>query len=158
MILSVHECGSQGNVAHFTWRKQKPNTPEQLVLSANTASHNHLFLLFKTSTPTPLPSNLHHNQLSQHHNPTPAPPPAQNATTLQTLRCVFTISIGGAVIGIDEGIIATVIAQASFSKYMFPPNTKIPQQQQKQRGNTLLGAIGSLSAGFILAKYGRKAL
>lgn len=74
------------------------------------------------------------------------------------LRCVFTISIGGAVIGIDEGIIATVIAQASFSKYMFPPNTKIPQQQQKQRGNTLLGAIGSLSAGFILAKYGRKAL
>lgn len=74
------------------------------------------------------------------------------------ILCVFAISLGGAVIGIDSGIIATVIAQPSFSAYMFPPETA--------NASSLLGAIvsmgsagsavGSLLVGLTLEKLGRK--
>ncbi|KAL2819279.1 general substrate transporter [Aspergillus cavernicola] len=72
--------------------------------------------------------------------------------------CVTAISLGGAVIGIDSGIISTVIAQQSFTSFMFPPGT--------QNTTSLLGAIvsmgsagsaiGSLAVGFLLEKLGRK--
>lgn len=77
---------------------------------------------------------------------------------LRLILCVTAISLGGAVIGIDAGIIATVIAQTSFTDYMFPPGTK--------NASSLLGAIvsmgsagsavGSLMVGFLLEKVGRK--
>lgn len=76
----------------------------------------------------------------------------------RVLLCVFSISLGGAVIGIDSGIIATAIAQPSFNDYMFPPGTK--------NASSLLGAIvsmgsagsavGSLAVGFMLEKLGRR--
>lgn len=74
------------------------------------------------------------------------------------ILCVFAISLGGAVIGIDSGIIATVIAQPSFNEYMFPPGTA--------NASSLLGAIvsmgsagsavGSLLVGLTLERLGRK--
>ncbi|KAF4769606.1 hypothetical protein N7455_006326 [Penicillium solitum] len=77
---------------------------------------------------------------------------------LRLLLCVAAISLGGAVIGIDTGIIATVIAQDSFNDFMFPPGTK--------NASSLLGAIvamsstgsavGSLLCGLTLEKLGRK--
>ncbi|KAK4863857.1 hypothetical protein LT330_010338 [Penicillium expansum] len=77
---------------------------------------------------------------------------------LRLLLCVAAISLGGAVIGIDTGIIATVIAQDSFNNFMFPPGTK--------NASSLLGAIvamsstgsaiGSLLCGLTLEKLGRK--
>jgi len=44
--------------------------------------------------------------------------------TARLLAYVFTISIGGAVVGIDLGLIATTLAQPAFNTYMFPPGTK----------------------------------
>ncbi|KAK4929636.1 hypothetical protein LTR66_016146, partial [Elasticomyces elasticus] len=77
---------------------------------------------------------------------------------LRLLLCVAAISLGGAVIGIDTGIIATVIAQESFNDFMFPPGTA--------NASSLLGAIvamsstgsaiGSLICGLTLEKLGRK--
>jgi MFS family permease len=74
------------------------------------------------------------------------------------LLCVFAIALGGALVGIDIGIIATTIGQKSFTDYMFPPGTA--------RSSSLLGAIvsmgstgnvvGSLMLGFSLEKLGRK--
>jgi MFS family permease len=74
------------------------------------------------------------------------------------LLCVAAISLGGAVIGIDAGIIATAIAQPSFNQYMFPPGTK--------NASSLLGAIvsmgsagsaiGALLVGFSLERLGRR--
>ena len=72
--------------------------------------------------------------------------------------CVFAIALGGAIVGIDIGIIATTLGQESFSKYMFPPGT--------HNVSSLTGAIvsmgstgnvlGSLILGFALEKFGRK--
>ena len=77
---------------------------------------------------------------------------------LRLLLCATAISLGSAVIGIDAGIIATTIAQPSFSDYMFPSGTS--------NVSSLLGAIismgsagsavGSLLVGFLLEKLGRK--
>lgn len=74
------------------------------------------------------------------------------------LLCVFAIAIGGGIVGIDIGIIATTIGQQSFNDYMFPPGTV--------NASSLLGAIvsmgstgnviGSLVLGFALEKLGRK--
>ncbi|KAF7546566.1 hypothetical protein G7046_g9264 [Stylonectria norvegica] len=74
------------------------------------------------------------------------------------LLCVFAIALGGAIVGVDIGIIATTIGQASFNKYMFPPGTR--------NVSSLTGAIvsmgstgnvlGSLFLGFALEKGGRK--
>lgn len=74
------------------------------------------------------------------------------------LLCVFAIALGGAIVGIDIGIIATTIGQESFTNYMFPPGTA--------NASSLLGAIvsmgstgnvvGSLILGFSLEKLGRK--
>ncbi|KAK9482555.1 general substrate transporter [Lipomyces starkeyi] len=77
---------------------------------------------------------------------------------LRFLLCITAICLGGAVIGIDAGIIATAIAQTSFTDFMFPPGTK--------NASSLLGAIvsmgsagsaiGSLIVGLLLEKIGRK--
>lgn len=74
------------------------------------------------------------------------------------LLCVFAIALGGGIVGIDIGIIATTIGQESFKDYMFPPGT--------HNSSSLLGAIvsmgstgnvlGSLILGFALEKLGRK--
>jgi MFS family permease len=74
------------------------------------------------------------------------------------LLCVCSISLGGAIVGIDIGIIATTIGQPSFNDFMFPPGTA--------NASSLLGAIvsmgsagnviGSLIIGFVLEKLGRK--
>ncbi|KAH8724382.1 general substrate transporter [Phaeosphaeriaceae sp. PMI808] len=74
------------------------------------------------------------------------------------LLTIAAISLGGAVVGIDAGIIATTIAQPSFNEYMFPPGTK--------NASSLLGAIismgsagtaiGALLVGFSLEKLGRR--
>lgn len=68
------------------------------------------------------------------------------------------MSLGGAVIGIDLGLIATTLAQPSFNTYMFPPGTR--------NVSSLIGAIvsissagnvlGSLSNGLLLEKLGRR--
>jgi MFS family permease len=76
-------------------------------------------------------------------------------------RLIFYIcimSIGGAVIGIDLGLIATTLAQTAFNTFMFPPGTA--------NESSLIGAIvsmgsvgnvfGCLSNGFILEKFGRR--
>ena len=77
---------------------------------------------------------------------------------LRLLLCVTAIALGGGIVGIDIGIIATTIGQASFNAYMFPPGTG--------NASSLLGAIvsmgstgnclGSLILGFSLEKLGRK--
>lgn len=77
---------------------------------------------------------------------------------VRLLLCVFAIALGGAIVGIDIGIIATTIGQQSFNDYMFPPGTA--------NASSLLGAIvsmgstgnvvGSLMLGFALEKLGRK--
>ncbi|CAK7231826.1 hypothetical protein SBRCBS47491_008061 [Sporothrix bragantina] len=74
------------------------------------------------------------------------------------LLCVCAIALGGAIVGIDTGLIATTINQDSFNTYMFPPGTT--------NASSLLGAIvslgnagnviGSLILGFSLEKLGRK--
>lgn len=74
------------------------------------------------------------------------------------LLCVCAIALGGAIVGIDTGLIATTINQDAFTAYMFPPGTK--------NASSLLGAIvslgnagnviGSLILGFSLEKLGRK--
>lgn len=78
--------------------------------------------------------------------------------TTRLLFYVFTISIGGAVVGIDLGLIATTLAQPAFNSYMFPPGTS--------NVSSLIGAIvsigsagnaiGSLSNGLLLEKLGRR--
>lgn len=79
-------------------------------------------------------------------------------STSRLLTYVTTIAIGGAVVGIDLGIIATTLAQQAFLDYMFPPGTK--------NVSSLIGAIvsigsagnaiGSIFNGFLLEKLGRK--
>lgn len=74
------------------------------------------------------------------------------------LLCVFAIALGGAIVGIDIGIIATTLGQPSFNSFMFPPGTS--------NVSSLVGAIvsmgstgnvvGSLILGFALEKFGRK--
>lgn len=71
---------------------------------------------------------------------------------------ILTISLGGAVIGIDLGLIATTLAQPAFNTYMFPPGTS--------NISSLIGAIvsigsagnaiGCLSNGVLLEKLGRR--
>jgi MFS family permease len=78
--------------------------------------------------------------------------------TWRLLSYVFTISLGGAVVGIDLGIIATTLAQQAFKEYMFPLGT--------ENVSSLIGAIvsmgsagnalGSLANGLILEKLGRR--
>jgi MFS family permease len=68
------------------------------------------------------------------------------------------MSIGGAVIGIDLGLIATTLAQPAFNSYMFPPGTS--------NISSLIGAIvsigsagnalGSLTNGLLLETLGRR--
>lgn len=79
-------------------------------------------------------------------------------TFTRLLAYVFTISIGGAVVGIDLGLIATTLAQPSFNSYMFPPGTR--------NTSSLIGAIvsigsagnaiGSLVNGLLLEQLGRR--
>ena len=78
--------------------------------------------------------------------------------TTRLLTYVCTISIGGAVVGIDLGLIATTLAQPAFTSYMFPPGTA--------NVSSLIGAIvsigsagnaiGSLCNGLLLEKLGRR--
>jgi MFS family permease len=78
--------------------------------------------------------------------------------TIYLLAYILTISIGGAVVGIDSGIIATTLAQPTFNTYMFPPGTP--------NSSSLIGAIvsissagnalGSLLNGLLLEKLGRR--
>ena len=68
------------------------------------------------------------------------------------------MSIGGAVIGIDLGLIATTLAQPAFISFMFPPGTKHVSSLQGaivsmgSAGN----ALGCIFNGFILEKLGRR--
>ncbi len=74
------------------------------------------------------------------------------------LYYISVIAVGGAVQGIDVGIIATVLGQAEFFTYMFPPGTK--------NETSLVGAIvavssagnvvGALVTGFLLESFGRR--
>ncbi|KAH8594449.1 general substrate transporter [Bisporella sp. PMI_857] len=78
--------------------------------------------------------------------------------TARFLWYILIISIGGAVVGIDLGLIATTLAQPAFNDYMFPAGTK--------HVSSLVGAIvslgstgnaiGSLVNGLLLEKLGRK--
>ena len=78
--------------------------------------------------------------------------------TTRLVSYVCTISIGGAVVGIDLGLIATTLSQPAFNSYMFPPGTA--------NVSSLIGAIvsvgsagnaiGSLSNGLLLEKLGRR--
>lgn len=74
------------------------------------------------------------------------------------LSYILVISIGGAVIGIDLGIIATTLSQPAFNSYMFPPGTKNVTSltgaivSMGSAGN----AIGCLTNGFLLEKIGRR--
>jgi MFS family permease len=78
--------------------------------------------------------------------------------TWRLLTYVSTIAIGGAVVGIDLGIIATTLAQQAFNDYMFPPGTV--------NVSSLIGAIvsigsagnaiGSISNGLLLEQLGRR--
>lgn len=74
------------------------------------------------------------------------------------LSYILVISIGGAVIGIDLGIIATTLSQPAFTSYMFPPGTKNVSSltgaivSMGSAGN----AIGCLTNGFLLEKLGRR--
>ncbi|KFY69898.1 hypothetical protein V499_09650 [Pseudogymnoascus sp. VKM F-103] len=78
--------------------------------------------------------------------------------TWRLLSYIFTISLGGAVVGIDLGIIATTLAQDAFSNYMFPPGTKNVTSltgaivSMGSAGN----AIGCLINGLLLEKLGRR--
>ncbi|KAG9245322.1 putative transporter [Calycina marina] len=78
--------------------------------------------------------------------------------TTRFLWYVLTISIGGAVIGIDLGVIATTIGQQAFKAYMFPPGTK--NVSSLEGAIVSLGsagnAVGCLSNGFLLERLGRK--
>jgi hypothetical protein len=58
--------------------------------------------------------------------------------TTRLLIYVLTISIGGAVVGIDLGLIATTLAQPAFTSYMFPQGTK--------NVSSLTGAIVSMGS------------
>jgi MFS family permease len=68
------------------------------------------------------------------------------------------MSLGGAVIGIDLGIIATTLAQKAFSDYMFPVGTKNISSltgaivSMGSAGN----AIGCLCNGLLLERLGRR--
>jgi MFS family permease len=74
------------------------------------------------------------------------------------LLYILAMSLGGAVIGIDLGIIATTLAQKAFQDYMFPPGSKnIPSLtgaivSMGSAGN----AIGCLINGLLLEKLGRR--
>ncbi len=71
---------------------------------------------------------------------------------------VTVIAVGGAVQGVDVGIIATVLGQQSFNEFMFPPGTS--------NVASLTGAIvavssagmvvGSFVTGMMLEKFGRR--
>jgi MFS family permease len=77
---------------------------------------------------------------------------------MHLLIYVITIALGGLVVGIDTGIIASVLSQEHFQAYMFPPGTS--------NISSLVGAIvslgaaggafGNLVAGFSLEKLGRR--
>jgi len=58
--------------------------------------------------------------------------------TKRLIAYILTISIGGAVVGIDLGLIATTLAQPAFNRYMFPPGTK--------NVSSLIGAIVAISS------------
>jgi MFS family permease len=74
------------------------------------------------------------------------------------LLYILAMSLGGAVIGIDLGIIATTLAQKAFVDYMFPPGTKNVASltgaivSMGSAGN----AIGCLINGLLLEKLGRR--
>ena len=78
--------------------------------------------------------------------------------TWRLLSYIFTISLGGAVVGIDLGIIATTLAQDAFNNYMFPPGTKNVTSltgaivSMGSAGN----AIGCLINGLLLERLGRR--
>ncbi|KFY18464.1 hypothetical protein V493_08590 [Pseudogymnoascus sp. VKM F-4281 (FW-2241)] len=71
---------------------------------------------------------------------------------------VLTISLGGLVIGIDTGIIASVLSQKGFQAYMFPQGTKNVTSLVGAivSMGAAGGAIGSLISGFFLEKLGRR--
>ncbi|KAG9231985.1 putative transporter [Amylocarpus encephaloides] len=74
------------------------------------------------------------------------------------LLYILSMSLGGAVIGIDLGIIATTLAQDSFNQYMFPEGTKNVSSltgaivSMGSAGN----AIGCLVNGLLLERLGRR--
>lgn len=71
---------------------------------------------------------------------------------------VLIISLGGLVIGIDTGIIASVLSQPHFQSYMFPKGTKNVTSLVGAivSMGAAGGAIGSLASGFFLEKIGRR--
>ena len=78
--------------------------------------------------------------------------------TARFLWYILIISIGGAVVGIDLGLIATTLAQPAFHDYMFPLGT--PNVSSLTGAIVSLGsagnAIGCLCNGLLLEKLGRK--
>lgn len=74
------------------------------------------------------------------------------------LLYILSMSLGGAVIGIDLGIIATTLGQTSFTEYMFPEGTKHVTSltgaivSMGSAGN----AIGCLINGLLLERLGRR--
>ncbi|RDL39160.1 Uncharacterized protein BP5553_03500 [Venustampulla echinocandica] len=74
------------------------------------------------------------------------------------LLYVWTISLGGLVIGIDSGIVASVLSQKNFKTFMYPPGT--PNTTSLISAIVSMaavgGAIGNLISGLFLEKLGRK--
>ncbi|CAG8983450.1 hypothetical protein HYALB_00000619 [Hymenoscyphus albidus] len=74
------------------------------------------------------------------------------------LLYILSMSLGGAVIGIDLGIIATTLGQTAFTEYMFPKGTKHVASltgaivSMGSAGNT----IGCLLNGLLLERLGRR--
>ena len=58
--------------------------------------------------------------------------------TTRLISYVCTIYIGGAVVGIDLGLIATTLSQPAFNSYMFPSGTA--------NVSNLIGAIVSIGS------------
>ena len=77
---------------------------------------------------------------------------------MRLLLCVAAIALGGGIVGIDIGIIATTIGQSSFSDYMYPAGTA--HASSLQGAIVSMGSagncIGSLLQGFTLEWMGRK--
>ncbi|KAL2828546.1 general substrate transporter [Aspergillus pseudoustus] len=77
---------------------------------------------------------------------------------MKLLVYITTIALGGLIIGIDTGIVASVLSMPEFKAFMFPPGTA--------NASSLVGAIvslgaaggafGNLIAGFVLEKLGRR--
>jgi MFS family permease len=77
---------------------------------------------------------------------------------MHLLIYVITIALGGLVVGIDTGIVASVLSQLHFKAYMFPPGTaNVPSLVGAIVSlGAAGGAFGNLVAGFALEKLGRR--